>query len=214
MKQDGSIVLFQYWNSLRRGRPAPRRTEIEPAAIKTALADTFILERDIDGLAAFRLAGTRLCSMYGRELRGLPLATLWRQHDRSLIETQARAVMEQSAAVTIAFDGVSRNGRSNSFELIMLPLESGPGDPRGIGTVSATRRPFWLGTDPIVESMAISVRVIDPDRESPSPRSRTAVDVPELSPSELPTAEDEALPIGSRRIRHLFVLEGGRSERS
>ena len=49
MKQDGSIALFQYWNRLRDGRPAPKRTEIEPADIKTLLADTFILEKDARG---------------------------------------------------------------------------------------------------------------------------------------------------------------------
>ena len=46
MKQDGSIALFHYWNRLRDGRSAPKRTEIEPADIKSLLADTFILEKD------------------------------------------------------------------------------------------------------------------------------------------------------------------------
>jgi hypothetical protein len=62
MKLDGSIALFQYWDRLRAGRLAPKRTEIEPADIKTLLADTFILEKDARGEAVFRLAGTRLCA--------------------------------------------------------------------------------------------------------------------------------------------------------
>ena len=68
MNLNGTIALFQYWNRLRDGRPAPRRTEVEPADIKTLLADTFILEKDTRGEAVFRLAGTRLCAIYGREL--------------------------------------------------------------------------------------------------------------------------------------------------
>ncbi|MBU2194045.1 MAG: PAS domain-containing protein, partial [Alphaproteobacteria bacterium] len=52
----GSVELFRYWNRLRNGRPAPTRTEIEPADIKTLLADTFILEKDTRGEAVFRLA--------------------------------------------------------------------------------------------------------------------------------------------------------------
>ncbi len=43
MKLNGSIALFQYWNRLRDGRPAPKRSEVEPADIKSLLADTFIL---------------------------------------------------------------------------------------------------------------------------------------------------------------------------
>ena len=68
MRHDSSVALFQYWNRLRDGRPAPRRTEIEPADIKTLLADTFIMEKDVRGEAVFRLAGTRVCAIYGREL--------------------------------------------------------------------------------------------------------------------------------------------------
>ena len=60
MKLKGSIELFQYWDRLRSGRPAPKRTEIEPADIKSLLADTFILEKDARGEAIFRLAGTTL----------------------------------------------------------------------------------------------------------------------------------------------------------
>ncbi|TIT44130.1 MAG: PAS domain-containing protein, partial [Mesorhizobium sp.] len=31
MNQNGSITLFHYWNRLRDGRPAPKRSEVEPA---------------------------------------------------------------------------------------------------------------------------------------------------------------------------------------
>ena len=55
------------------------RTEIEPADIKTLLADTFILEKDARGEAVFRLAGTRLCAIYGRELKGFAFVSLWRE---------------------------------------------------------------------------------------------------------------------------------------
>ena len=43
MQQEATVALFQYWNRLRDGRPAPLRSEIEPADIKRLLADTFIL---------------------------------------------------------------------------------------------------------------------------------------------------------------------------
>ena len=76
MKQEGSLALFHYWNRLRGDRPAPKRTDIEPADIKTLLGDTFILERDTRGEAIFRLAGTRLCAIYGRELKGFAFTSL------------------------------------------------------------------------------------------------------------------------------------------
>jgi hypothetical protein len=76
MQQEATIALFQYWNRLRGGRPVPLRSEIEPADIKRLLADTFILEADGRDEAIFRLAGTRLCAVYGRELKGFAFPSL------------------------------------------------------------------------------------------------------------------------------------------
>ena len=212
MKQDGSIALFHYWNRLRKGRPAPKRTEIEPADIKTLLTDTFILERDTRGEAVFRLAGTRLCAMYGRELKGFSFPSLWREKDQRLVARLAYGVFESDNVVVIAFDGISRNKRSNPFEMVILPLDGGVDSPRSLGAMSAAQKPFWLGADPIVEARVESVRVVDPDREPMFLKNRPAIDVPALSPSELPSPEGDRRKAGSRRIRHLLVFDGGRGQ--
>ena len=44
MKHDTSRELFRYWDGIRRGQPAPKRSDIEPSDIRRVLADTFILE--------------------------------------------------------------------------------------------------------------------------------------------------------------------------
>ena len=212
MKQDGSIALFHYWNRLRKGRPAPKRTEIEPADIKTLLTDTFILERDTRGEAVFRLAGTRLCAMYGRELKGFSFPSLWREKDQRLVARLAYGVFESDNVVVIAFDGISRNKRSNPFEMVILPLDGGVDSPRSLGAMSAAQKPFWLGADPIVEARVESVRVVDPDREPMFLKNRPAIDVPALAPSELPSPEGDRRKDGSRRIRHLLVFDGGRGQ--
>ncbi|MEP9388226.1 PAS domain-containing protein [Mesorhizobium sp. KR9-304] len=211
MKQDGSIALFHYWNRLRKGRPAPKRTEIEPADIKTLLTDTFILERDTRGEAVFRLAGTRLCAIYGRELKGFSFPSLWREKDQRLVARLAHGVFESNSVVVIAFDGISRNGRSNAFEMVILPLDGGIDSPRSLGAISAEHKPFWLGADPIVEAQVESVRVVDPDREPMFLKNRPAIGVPALAPSELPS-EGDVRTAGSRRIRHLLVFDGGRGQ--
>jgi hypothetical protein len=211
MKQDGSIALFQYWNRLRHGRTAPKRTEIEPADIKTLLADTFILERDTRSEAVFRLAGTRLCAVFGRELKGFSFPSLWQDKDRRLVNRLAHGVFESGNVVVIVFEGISGSERSTHFEMIVLPLDGGADNQRCLGAVSAVEKPFWLGADPIVETRIESVRVVDPDREPLFLRNRPAIGVPALSPSELPSARDHATA-GSRRIRHLLVLDGGRGE--
>lgn len=211
MKHEKSIALFQYWNRLRNGRPAPRRTEIEPADIKTLLADTFILEKDARGEAVFRLAGTRLCAAYGRELKGFSFSSLWRNKDQRLMHRLADGTFRSKSLVVVAYDGISRNGRENAFELILLPLDGGAESPRCMGSIVPMEKPFWLGADPLVDAKIDTIRVVDPDREPVFLNNRPAIDVPDLAPhaADLRTARN---PSNGRRIRHLLVLDGGRAE--
>jgi hypothetical protein len=212
MNLNGTIALFQYWNRLRDGRPAPRRTEIEPADIKTLLADTFILEKDTRGEAVFRLAGTRLCAIYGRELKGFSFPSLWREKDQRLVARLIHGAFRQKSVVTIGYEGISRTGRSNKFELLALPLDGGAAHPRCLGIISAAEKPFWLGADPIADALIDSIRVIDPDREPVFLNNRPAIDVPALAPSELDGPQTISEFGRARRIRHLVVLDGGRDE--
>ena len=210
MNQNGSITLFHYWNRLRDGRPAPKRSEVEPADIKSLLADTFILEKDTRGHPVFRLAGTRLCACYGRELTGFSFPSLWREKDQRLVSKLIHGVFDQKSVVLITFEGFSRNGRSNKFELLALPLDGGIENPRCLGVVSAAEKPFWLGADPITDAMIDSIRVIDPEKELLN--NRPAIDVPSLVPADL-EAPDTISALGrARRIRHLVVFDGGREE--
>ena len=59
MKNASTRLVFEYWDALRGERSAPERGEIEPGALRHALADTFVLENEPIG-PVFRLAGTRI----------------------------------------------------------------------------------------------------------------------------------------------------------
>lgn len=210
MKQEASIALFRYWNRLRDGRPAPRRSEIEPADIRALLSDTFILERDMRGEAVFRLAGTRLCGLHGRELKGFSFASLWRGRDQRLIAKLAQNVFSGHAVITLDYQGVTEKGRASAFELILLPLDGGRESPRCLGLATAVQKPFWLGADPILQAHLDAFRVLDPDREPFFLANRPAVATPPLAPGE--DAFGGGNGLGGRRVRHLLVLEGGRDE--
>src|SRR5690606_4411619 len=211
MKHEGTIALFHYWNRLRGERPAPRRTEIEPADIKSLLADTFILENDSRGEAVFRLAGTRLCATYGREMKGYSFISLWGHRDQRVIARFTYAAFHNKSVVTVALEGASLSGRINKFEMILLPLEGGMGSPRILGAITPLARPYWLGADPIIESRIDTLRVIDADREPELLAARTSVTVPPIDPAEaqmLPIQPEPSKP--GRRVRHLVVIDGGR----
>jgi hypothetical protein len=209
MKQDGSINLFQYWNRLRAGRTAPRRTEIEPADIKTLLGDTFILESDLRGEAVFRLAGTRLCATYGRELKGFAFSSLWRERDTRMVSRLAAGVFRDKTVLVVSYQGTSGNGRHIEMELLLLPLEGGDEHRRALGIISTDGKPFWLGADAIVESSIEAVRVVDPEREPMFLRAHPTIAMPEAMRAG--SAHLEQSMSGARRIRHLLVLPGGRT---
>ncbi|HEV7254471.1 MAG TPA: PAS domain-containing protein [Mesorhizobium sp.] len=209
MRQAASIALFQYWNRLRDGRPAPRRSEIEPADIRTLLSDTFILERDMRGEAVFRLAGTRLCGVHGRELKGYSFPSLWRARDQRLIAKLTQNVFSGRAVITLDYQGVTEKGRASPFELILLPLDGGRESPRCLGLTTAVQKPFWLGADPVLQALLDSFRVLDPDREPLFLGNRPALATPPLAPGEDALGGNGR---GGRRVRHLVVLEGGKDE--
>lgn len=213
MKQEGTMDLFQYWNRLRKGRPAPRRTEVEPADIRKLLADTFILEKDARGEAIFRLAGTRLCAAFGRELKGFAFTSLWRQKDQKLIARLAEGAFLARSVAVLLFEGWTREERRLEFELLLLPLDGGQDQRRAMGSIIALERPYWLGNDAILDCRMISVRAIDPDREAMFLANRPAIVAPpSLSPSQSDFAVLPSRTAGGRRIRHLVVYEGGKDE--
>lgn len=208
MKQQATIALFQYWDRLRGNREAPQRTEIDPADIKSLLADTFILEQDGRGEAIFRLAGTRLCAIYGRELRGYSFPVLWSPNDQRIISAHAASVFHDNAVVVVAFEGSGANDRTVELEMVLLPLQGGQGSARALGVIVPAATPYWLGTTPIEENHILSLRIVEPESERQLLSGRQMIRGPSLIPddSEISLHGVE----NGRRIKHLVVIEGGR----
>src|SRR5580698_895928 len=77
MKHPASRRLYAYWDELRGKRPAPERAEIEPGAIRQILSEAFIAALNPVAGYPFRLAGTRVCALFCRELKGESFLSLW-----------------------------------------------------------------------------------------------------------------------------------------
>jgi hypothetical protein len=203
MKHATSRELYDYWDRLRRGQPAPHRSDIEPSDIRRILADTFILE--VAGREAYtvRLAGTRICALYGREIKGANFLDLWTSDDRQAIATLAAAVSTDAAAAVLSLEGRTARRRTLPCELLLLPLRHGKsGYDRVLGSLAPTERAYWIGSEPMTSQSVTSLRLIWPD-ERPH-FMRRASDRPQ-PPAPI------AIPIDNRRRRgHLFVLDGGK----
>lgn len=207
MKHDGTVAMFQYWNELRKMRPAPLRAEIDPSQITSVLADTMLIEPGDTG-GIFRLAGTRLCALYGRELKHGNLLDLWSDDDRQMMSGLLKAVFRQNDIVHVLFDGISVCGRATGFEMLLLPLRGKNEGSRIIGTIVPLGTAFWIGSHPIRENRVESVSLIDPDAVQKK-GMQDASTTPSIAPHEDSMVLDHPPSHPGRRVRHLRVFEGG-----
>lgn len=146
MKHASTRELFAYWNGRRGARVAPERAEIDPGAIRTALGDTFLLASAPDGGHTFRLAGTRVCALFGRELKGECFISLWEDADRAAARSLLRIVATAMVGVVAGAAGHSSEGPRVDLELLLLPLRHcGRGGTRMIGALAPLDAPFWIG---------------------------------------------------------------------
>jgi len=169
MKHERTKALYQYWDGVRGKRRAPRRLEIEPGAIAPLLPNVFILERVDPATYRIRLAGTHLCGYCGHELRGRLFTSLWPEEEREAVRSLLHSVTEDAAGAVAGLEGREPQGRSASFELLLLPLATTQGVcERVIGAISALDQPYWLGNWPIVAWNLKSTRILWPDGTPPT----------------------------------------------
>lgn len=125
MKCTASMEIYSYWNRLRGSRAAPLRNEIDPAMLRHLLPDLFILTGNPGSSPVFRLTGTRLYNLFGKELRDAPFSNLWTPDKAAYPTSIANGVMQHELPVLLNLEGFSALGRSaNHYEMLLLPLRS------------------------------------------------------------------------------------------
>jgi hypothetical protein len=150
MKHASSRALTAYWNERRGPHRAPERGDIEPGAIRQVLGDTFILAFDPPWGHPYRLAGTRLCALFGRELKSEAFLAAWTGADRDAMADLVTACTTEANGIVASLTGTTREGWSQDLELLLLPLRHrGEQNLRLIGVLAPLTPPFWLGSSRI-----------------------------------------------------------------
>ena len=198
-------ALYGYWNEVRAGRLAPQRLEIEPSRISGILSETFMLERIDAGTYQYRLAGTRLCEMFGSELRGRNFLDDWSEADRQVLARDLATICERGAVAVIGLEGSSDRRHRVELEAVLLPLvHAGQKIGRIIGAMSANTAPHWLDNEPLLSRRLQRHELIWPDGRPHAVVERVGRQVPFL-PSR---AQMRIVKTGRRQFR---VFEGGRT---
>src|SRR3979411_78679 len=98
MKHPSNREFFAYWDEQRGGGRAPDRSAIEPGAVRELLGDIFVLSYDAAAGYPFRVAGTRVCALLGRDLKGRSFIALCMTAARREIEEIIAVVAEEMLA--------------------------------------------------------------------------------------------------------------------
>jgi hypothetical protein len=194
MKHTSTRALFDYWNQKRGNRPAPDRADIDPAAIKHALGDTFMLAADFVDQLRFRLAGTRVCAVFCREIKGEVFTELWSESSAKAIDDLLAVVDSETVGAVAGLTGRTADGSEVDLEFLLLPLAHiGHARVRALGILVPVVIPYWLGEKPIVELELGTLRHMGPELEGfGTPRFASA-------------------PIAGQRRHGFMVYSGGRA---
>ena len=161
LKLAASQQLFSYWTQLRGARGAPERNDIDPAAIRGVLADTFILEFSPSTGFPLRISGSRTNALFMRELRGEAFMELWRPQDRTEAGEILAAVANEAQPFLLGAVGGPAGVETTDVEVLLLPLRHhGATHSRMLGACSPRSLPRWLGLLPIGVLALTSLRAL------------------------------------------------------
>jgi hypothetical protein len=111
-----------------------------------------MLAADFVDRLRFRLAGTRVCTLFCREIKGEAFDTLWAEASRKTIEELVQAVTAENEGFVCGLSGRADDGSEIPLEMLLLPLaHAGHARIRAVGVLAPFAPPYWLGEKPLIE---------------------------------------------------------------
>lgn len=122
MKHPSNRELFAYWNGKRGDGCAPDRGDIKPGAVGGLFGDIFVLSCDANAGYPFRVAGRRVCALFGCDLKDRSFSALFTDKSRSEIGEVLTAVAEEMLPAVVGLISTTARGGCAHLELLLLPL--------------------------------------------------------------------------------------------
>ena len=167
MKHPSNQQFFAYWNKKRGEARAPDRSDIDPDAVRQLLGDIFVLACDEPGRYPFRVAGTRLCALAGRDLKDRSFSELFAPQARREIEDIVAAVTEDMLPAIVGITAASTEG-AVPLELLLLPFNYHAHAPLSL---TGQLAPFDGGHSSLRDFKLTSWRYLHPPAERLVPRA-------------------------------------------
>jgi hypothetical protein len=157
----GSRALFRYWESIRGERSAPHRSDIDLRAIRGVLPWVGILERrGEDKSYRWRLAGTGICRLWGRDLTGCDLLDGWPGFERQSLLGLLDGVVDGLQPFVARFTAEPELHEPVGVEFLALPTQAKDESIHVLCASLPFIEPAWLGWRPLLKFELSSVRII------------------------------------------------------
>ena len=170
MKHRNNHFAVGYWSLIRRGRPAPDQSDVDPKALKRLLPFVFLLEARHSHFV-YRLAGTTLCERYGGELRGRDFLAQWDRDSRKRLSALLNDALTESTPLCLTSVGTTADCRMIEIETVLMPVTfNGEAPVRflGVAQVLTDATPL-LGRSIAFEKLVASDLVREGDCVIPEP---------------------------------------------
>lgn len=220
-------AIHDYWNTLRAGRLAPMRSDVDPRQMPCDVRNVFILELVSPNNFRFRVAGSALVEAFGMELRAT--------NARSIMAAESRESFCALLSETLEDPGVgyarllpARNP-DTAWEISLLPLRSPHGTiDRLMGVLAPVSGCGWRGGTlrfriDTMQVETINPTVLDAGRAAPVPGFaesvtpfRTSADGDGAAGCRGPRLRaidgglEETEPAGPRSADHLRLIDDDR----
>ncbi len=141
MKHPANREFYSYWDEKRAGAAAPERSDLEPEHVRHLLGDIFVLSYDPSAGHPFRVAGTRMCALLGRDLKGQSFTGLFRDDDRGEMRDILGIVAEETLATVAGITALAPDGTRVHLELLLLPFSARSHSPVSLTGLLAPLNP-------------------------------------------------------------------------
>jgi hypothetical protein len=167
MKHPSNRQFFAYWDEKRGDSRAPDRSDFKPDGFRELLGDIFVLACDEASRYPFRVAGTRLSALLGRDLKDQSFPDLFGTDSRRDIKDVITAVTEDMVPAVAGIAATSNEGVMH-LELLLLPFNQRAHVPLSLTGLLA---PFESGHSNLRDFKLTSWRYIHPPAERLVPRA-------------------------------------------
>jgi hypothetical protein len=195
----GSRTLFAHWETLRAERAYPTREEFTFAPVKELMPDMILIEKDyLRGSYRFRLAGSRVCELFGRNMTSADALAGWDSFESNVLSTHFELALRDFQPVLVRMRLMTDTGITVAAELLAMPIQVRESNRvQLIGGLFSFREAKLIGHGCIRSRELVSARTIWTEHGSAT--RRPVVPMSTVRP---------ALPTG--RQPSLRVVHGGR----